>query len=194
MPEKDDATLATMLNQLTKVTARLLKEKRLRKYWQAQVTALLATQDFHHYPQEHSLDYNYPSVVGLKAYPAADHPKTNDELGSVRNEEGGLGSAAVMPKNSARPQPALTSSRKMVATGKKRDEKKARRNKELTVEEELRRFTAATSVTAASQSNEEQHFYDEKFIEIVDDESCTYPIIEIQKTKGGQLKLTSFTN
>ncbi len=61
------------------------------------------------------------------------------------------------------------------------------------MEEELRRFTAA-SAAGASTSNAEQHVYDEKFIEIVDDESCTYPIIEIQKTKGGQMKLTSFAN
>ena len=80
----------------------------------------------------------------------------------------------------------------MAATGKKRDEKGARRKKELAVEEELRRFTAASAV--ASTSNSEHHVYDEKFIEILDDESCTYPIIEIQKTKGGQMKLTSFAN
>ena len=86
------------------MTARLLKEKRLRKYWQAQVTALLATQDFHHYPQEHSLDHNDPPGVGLKAYPADDHPRTKDEGGAMRNEEGGLGSAAVMPKKPAQQQ------------------------------------------------------------------------------------------
>ena len=82
----------------------------------------------------------------------------------------------------------------MAVTGKKRDEKGARRKKELAVEEELRRFTAASAVAAASTSNSEHHVYDEKFIEILDDESCTYPIIEIQKTKGGQMKLTSFAN
>ena len=60
----------------------------------------------------------------------------------------------------------------------------------MAVEEELRQFTAA----AANTRMAEQQVYDEKFIEILDDESCTYPIIEIQKTKGGQLKLTSFAN
>jgi len=55
------------------VTARLLKEKQLRKYWQAQVTALLASQDFHHYPQEQPLDHNVD--VGLKAY----HPSGADQ-------------------------------------------------------------------------------------------------------------------
>ncbi len=44
--------------------------------------------------------------------------------------------------------------------------------KDLAVEEELRRFTAASAAAAVSSKNAEQHIYDEKFIEIVDEESC----------------------